>query len=946
MAHGGATSGAQASALLERESEVSSIAGWLADARRGNGTAAIVRASAGLGKTVLLEHARTLAGELGLRVYRARGSELEAQMPFGVARQLFEATLQRLDPADRDAAFRGAAQHCRSLFGFEADSTVAPDLLGVIDGLYWLAVNLADSGPLLLTLDDLHWADAPTLRWLGYLSTRIGDIPLLVLGAVREGDPGDEPVMSTLGPEAALIGLRPLGIDSAAALVTAQFDAPADPAFVSACHHAAGGNPFFLIELLRAAAVDGVVPTEDHAARLQQLGVRDISRSILIRLARLGETAQLTATVVAVLASDAQLRHVADLCEMPIGRVLQAWDELVGASILQSVQPLEFIHPIARTVVYQEIPVGQRTRLHRRAVGILAADGAGAQQIATHALACEPAGDEAVVGWLRAAARDAIGAGATDAASRYLRRAIQEPPPVELRGEVHFELGRALTDMDIAGAVANLDRAAELTADDTVRVMAYRWSGYALQYAGLTREGITAFDKAIALTADPELSLLIAGSRDQFAAWWTEDPDRAGRWERIHELAGTLAGTTPGELRVLGASGVEICLSGRATAGEALALSERAAARGVTFVDRGEGDETAGTFGTISLLCDGPEASVYKRLWPETLRSGRIFQGTFMRSVAAQVAFRRGDLVEAEEDARACWELFAALGAAPTTTYWWALTPLLQVLIGRGLVAEATALAQQTGLARAELEIAIFPHPAVIWGQLQIAGGRPAEGIVTLLDIGNFLESRGFTNPTHIPWRAHVAPAMAAAGRVDEARDVISVAVQRARRFGSPWALGMALRAAGMVETGTAGIELLQQAVEVLGPTVCRLEHAHAELELGAALRREGHRGEARRHLKIALDLASRSAADDLIKRATAELAVAGARPRRVMLSGPDSLTASERRVADLAADGLSNAEIAQSLFVTRKTVETHLGHVYLKLEISGREELAAALAA
>jgi DNA-binding CsgD family transcriptional regulator len=154
----------------------------------------------------------------------------------------------------------------------------------------------------------------------------------------------------------------------------------------------------------------------------------------------------------------------------------------------------------------------------------------------------------------------------------------------------------------------------------------------------------------------------------------------------------------------------------------------------------------------------------------------------------------------------------------------------------------------------------------------------------------------------------------------------------------------MALRAAGMVEQGEDGLRLLAEAVEVLGNGGHRFEQARAELELGAALRRANRRAAGREHLRAALDLASRCGATPLVDRARDELAATGARPRRALLFGVEALTASELRVARLAAAGYSNPEIAQTLFVTRKTVETHLGHVFSKLDIRTRGELGAAL--
>jgi DNA-binding CsgD family transcriptional regulator len=164
-----------------------------------------------------------------------------------------------------------------------------------------------------------------------------------------------------------------------------------------------------------------------------------------------------------------------------------------------------------------------------------------------------------------------------------------------------------------------------------------------------------------------------------------------------------------------------------------------------------------------------------------------------------------------------------------------------------------------------------------------------------------------------------------------------------ARSWGTPRAIGMALRTAGLAEGGERGLELLEEAAAVLEPSPARLEHARALVDLGAALRRANRRAAARDPLRRALDLADVCGAGPLAERARQELRAAGGRPRRPRVSGVDSLTASERRIAGLATDGLSTPEIAQALFITKKTVETHLGNVYRKLDIHSRAELAGA---
>jgi DNA-binding CsgD family transcriptional regulator len=184
-----------------------------------------------------------------------------------------------------------------------------------------------------------------------------------------------------------------------------------------------------------------------------------------------------------------------------------------------------------------------------------------------------------------------------------------------------------------------------------------------------------------------------------------------------------------------------------------------------------------------------------------------------------------------------------------------------------------------------------------------------------------------------------------ALGAQTEARALAAAEVALAESFGGPRTLGTALRAAGLAEGGNRGIELLRQAVRVLERSGARLEHARAMADLGAALRRAGQRAESREILRLALDLAHRCGALALTERTHSELIAAGGRPRRLVLTGLDSLTPSERRVTQLAAAGFSNRDIAQHLFITTRSVEGHLTHAYEKLNITSREQLRAALA-
>jgi DNA-binding CsgD family transcriptional regulator len=229
--------------------------------------------------------------------------------------------------------------------------------------------------------------------------------------------------------------------------------------------------------------------------------------------------------------------------------------------------------------------------------------------------------------------------------------------------------------------------------------------------------------------------------------------------------------------------------------------------------------------------------------------------------------------------------------------------------------------------------------------RLRLLRGDLASGLEAMLDAGRRFESVGGRNPAWMAWRSQAALALLQLGERDEARPLAVEELELARTWGAPRALGAALRVAGLVEGGQQGLALLEEAVEVLADSPAKLEHAKARTELGAALRRANRRSQAREQLRHAVELATICGAAPLAARAETELLAAGARLRRLSLSGVESLTPSERRVAQMAAEGPTNREIAQALFVTPKTVEVHLSSVYRKLGISSRSQLSAALA-
>jgi DNA-binding CsgD family transcriptional regulator len=229
--------------------------------------------------------------------------------------------------------------------------------------------------------------------------------------------------------------------------------------------------------------------------------------------------------------------------------------------------------------------------------------------------------------------------------------------------------------------------------------------------------------------------------------------------------------------------------------------------------------------------------------------------------------------------------------------------------------------------------------------RLRVEQGRVADALEDFRAVGVFLTRVGITCPSYVPWRSEAALAQLAFGDPKQARRLAVEELELARGFGAPRVLGVAKRAAGLAAGGQQGELLLHEAVEAFERGDARLERARALADLGAMLRRRNRRTQARELLRDALDGAQRLGAARLAQRAETELRATGARPRRIVLSGLDSLTASERRIAELASQELTNREIAQQLFITDRTVEGHLTSVFRKLRLDSRTELSAALA-
>src|SRR6266571_1338010 len=278
--------------LLERRHELGRIEATLAEACcAGHGRFVVIEGPAGIGKTTLLAAARTVAGDAGMRVLRSRGAELERDFAFGVVRQLFEPPLADASELERADLLQAGAGKAAALLGLPGASAVHDEpsagvdpSFAILHGLYWLCANLATAGPVCLVVDDAHWADAPSLRYLAFLLTRLQELDVALVLATRPRDPGtDGELLATLTTDASaeVIRLPPLSRAAVSQLLEAELDGIPDPVFVEACLRVTRGTPFLMRALVEALREGGIASTADAAGQVERIGAQSVGRSVL-----------------------------------------------------------------------------------------------------------------------------------------------------------------------------------------------------------------------------------------------------------------------------------------------------------------------------------------------------------------------------------------------------------------------------------------------------------------------------------------------------------------------------------------------------------------------------------------------------------------------------------------------------------------------------------------
>lgn len=925
--------------LLEREKDLAAVAELI-----DSGGVLVVEGGSGIGKTSLLDAGCARARERGWQVLRGCGSELETGFAFGVVRQLFERELTAADARKRAELLAGpagaagelvsAGQSGRSEAGDARDAS-----FGMVHGLYWLTVNMTEQQPVLVAVDDAHWSDSASLRWLAYLAARLDGVRAAVLVALRPAEPA-----SRQGPllaiRAAAPAVRPalLSAGAVAEIVRATIGGETPDARCAEVWAASGGNPFYVGELLRAREPGPAAgPGTGELAAASAGDV--VARRVEERIRRLDPDALGLAQALAVLGDGGQLRHGAAIAGLDAGTAIRLASGLVRVEVLASADPPRFLHPIVRATVEASMASDERHAAHRAAARELDRDGSAPGQVAAHLMHVQPVGDPWVAGRLRQAARAEMNAGAPGAAGLLLRRALAEALPLTDRVEILRELASADANAGRQTAFDWLDEALVLSGDALQRAEIAQEVAHACASMFRWAEAVDATDRALAELGDrdPELSAVLQA---ELAVAALHDASRASRMAPVMSQLARRAPSAETAEPLAVARVMASVLSGQPAA-DAGPLDEvlRAAAPSASSWD------TRAAF-LWTLIVAERFAAVDAALPAMTEAAGQSGSARGLIAAYSSLGFlklRLGALAEADTAARVALRVLqegdftAGMGVAGIAA---------EIAVEAGELDEAQAFLGLIPPAPAGVVSVLGPAAA---GRLALARGDGEQALSCfescLAMFSPGLWGMPVTDAGYLHARSGAAQALLLLGDRARARALAESELADARRFAGRRALGIALRVTGLAYGGTAGVRFIGESADVLRESPAILERAKSLAELGAALRRAGQLRAARPPLAEALDLASDCGAWPLADRARAELTAAGGRPRRARLHGAEALTPSEWRVARLAADGRTNRQIAQSLYVTLKTVETHLAHAYAKLGISQRGDLPDALA-
>jgi len=764
-----------------------------------------------------------------------------------------------------------------------------------------------------------------------------------MLVAARTGEPGAGGLLTRLAAErdVTVCELAPLSPTAVQTLIRARLP-DAEESFCARCWQLTAGNPLGVREVLAAIVEESADATQPDLNAIAERAARALSRSVLRRLAALPPDARALADAVAVFEGGVELPGAAALAGLEPAVALAAADQLTRVDILAAGDPLSFTHPLLRAAVYGALSRGRKAQMHRCAAGVLLAAHGPSEQIAAHLLEVPPAADGEVVQALRAAARRAMAHGVPASAARYLERAIREPPGDPDRAAMLAELGRAEAGFAPHRAIEHLEAAIDLTAERPQRAALALDLGRAMHDAGRPGDACAAFERGMVELGDDGGELAT-----ELEAWYLTSavlvPDRAADAHRRTEAISVRSrGVSTPAARLLASKSMIIRVYDGQPHKPLAELALELYGNGRLIEEGGLVSQSLGHVAAALSYSDRYKAAeeALNRGRDEARRIGWVTWFAAATQLRARQRLWTGTIPDAVADATTAVEIFSSGHQMylPASAY----------CLARALIESDRDDEAEQVLATVERDppptgaFAAWQHEAR--GRLAAATGDWNRALEQFLACGERAESVLARNPAMFHWRSEAGLAALRLGQRDLARELIDEETRLAERFGAPRAIGVARRAAALLERGPATEHGLRSAADLFCDCGARVELAHTLVELGSAIRRAARPTDARDPLREAISVAEGIGALRAARHAREELNRAGGRAPTHQRR--DELTPSERRVAELAAAGHTNRDIANELFVTIKAVEWHLGNAYRKLDVRGRGQLAAALGA
>jgi DNA-binding CsgD family transcriptional regulator len=935
--------------LLERETELGLVTQAVRRAHSGTGTPIVVSGPLGIGKSALLQAFSELGEAEGARVLRASAAPLEREFPFGVVGQLVDLMVPELSTVSDHASNPLLTQ----AIGAIAAGKPVEDPAALPSTLCAVLEEISAERPLLVLVDDLQWVDAPTLRWLAHLARQVETMRVVLAATVREGEAlaGSLLVRDILASAARTLRLSALSRDATHALLRDQLGEPVDKEFVLACHETTNGNPLFLASLLSNLRLSGVRPVAEDAATARSLRPARLRDRLISCLQAQPRPVRESAKAITVLGDDPELELVAELAGLDEVGCAEALRALHRLGLLVTEHEPRFSHPIVQDAVEGCMTVEENDQARARAVRLRYERGSPAEQVATQLLAVTSPQGRWAVETLHAAADTATRRGASEMAARHLRRALLEPTvDGEDRAMVLADLAAAERGSDPSASLRHIAYAVPLFRSSRARAAAVTRIAPVLLEFGVP--------PSIELTRRAAAELGITEDRPETGSGEGIERDLALRLEaRLRHAEHTASDKLADSVRCLRELDPYPSL---ATGGErelltvllhaatlTVGMPSDELARLATRILEHEPASPAHLHTTLPLLVNvlvAADALDALPAWLDMMldqlhkQHATAAEQALIRAEQAVVLLNKGR----HSDARAAAAEVAALGAAESNVFTSKAVSriggvAMEVRDGE-LIDRLVALLQQRDDAVGERPILrrmLWGHAAAIRGDLRLA-------LEHYMDSGRQLNRLGWHNPVLFPWRPFAARLCQHLGDINAARELADENHEVSLAWGSPTAVGRALRLSGRLTEGKEGIALFRQALETLSASVNRLERAKAHLDLGRRLRAAREPG-AEEHLSRSCELALGCGVEWLAERARAELGESQLRSRR---TDGRTLTSTEHAVAALAADGRTNQEIAAEFGVTARTVEKHLTNSYRKLGVRRRDELAAALRA